>query len=167
MSTRVVYDCDGCGAQGSAEHLGLRVDKLAGDKDLCEQCTKLYRLDVLATLVKEFGRPIKEEAKPAPKKAVVHAGPLDRPWPCTQCPKRSTSRTSILNHMVSQHGFTRVQASHAIPPLGLNEPCSICTFLADPGTGMAIHLKQAHGQAAYEQWRIDKNKPTKKEKHSP
>lgn len=130
--------------------------------DLCEVCEK-ERLEPLRALLAEYGQPIEatkgpRQVEPDPRKVG-----LDRPWACTDCPYRGATRQRILGHLTGHHGYNMVAASKLIPPQGLAENCAICEFLADPGTGMASHIRTAHGDQALEQWRADKNKPAKKE----
>lgn len=120
--------------------------------DLCEVCEK-ERLEPLRELLLEYGQPVDPGKPHQPRPQDVAPNGLAKPWACVECSHRTSTRQSALKHLASRHDYDLVSASKAIPPHGLADNCPLCGYLADPGTGMAGHVRAAHSEAEFKTWR--------------
>lgn len=101
-----------------------------------------------------------EQGKPPRTSTVFHRSDE---LTCPECKKTIVGRTSTLNHLVSIHGYDKVEASKRIKPSGVSIICSICGFVASVGTGFSAHVRTEHGDEVFEQLKAEgKTSPTRK-----
>lgn len=145
MAIRVLIDCDRCGDAEAAEHVGP-ISLGPGQAkylDLCADCREAL-LGPAAELLREYG------AKPdAPVPTPSKASSYDYSERCPECKTKLSGRGAVITHMVSTHGFTDVQASHAVPPTRTEAiECPECKYLCGGGQGLSRHMAHNHPDAA-------------------
>lgn len=149
MSVRTVYACDRCDAEPS-DHFAIDLGNGRKQLDLCEPCQKEVGLIELSRVLEEHGVISASVQPPAKRPGPKVPANQDDPWPCPKCGKDSGTRTTLMGHLVSIHGFDRVAASNMVPPRGERVTCDECGYLAQIGTGYSAHVVTQHGQAAWE-----------------
>lgn len=123
------------------------------------QCTEHYeRILTLAQWTGEFSTFGWEDNKPEssqPPRSALGFPAMSKSgaFICPECKGPRIGRTGAISHMITQHNYTKVQASHAIPPTGQSLECPECGFLTSLGVGFASHVKVEHGDAVFERLR--------------
>lgn len=140
MAVRTIIGCDSCGAE-PADTLTLDIGGGPRRVDLCAACQDVVGLAKLQALLNDFGADVESTQRAR--------SPEDDEWFCPVCQGQRASRRVLLDHMTRMHGMSLVEASRAVPPLGLTISCEVCGYLTNPGPGYAQHVTNGHSPEAW------------------
>lgn len=146
-----LIECDHCSGPDATPYVLDLGDAAVPPRrvDLCTGCRFALGLDALTALLDEYGATPEQSAVTTKTKSSSKSASKYVPgeWRCPDCSLTYTTRVSVIGHMSAVHGVDEIAASKLVPPTGSAAVCETCGYVAQIGTGIAVHRRK-HVRAA-------------------